>query len=66
MQVAPLPQDYLNGREQIAGPSTSSIRLNLSTEDTNSLLKDVPKAYRTLITDVLLTALLYFFSRNQQ
>ncbi|WP_394841909.1 non-ribosomal peptide synthase/polyketide synthase [Pendulispora brunnea] len=53
--VRPLPRDFAGGENTRA--HTDSVQASLSAEETESLLKRVPSAYRTQINDVLLTAL---------
>jgi amino acid adenylation domain-containing protein/FkbH-like protein/non-ribosomal peptide synthase protein (TIGR01720 family)/FkbM family methyltransferase len=53
--VARLPLDEPKGANTIASTRTVSVSLNES--ETQALLQDVPKAYRTQINDVLVTAL---------
>jgi len=50
-----LPLDHPQGANQVA--STRSVSLALESDETTALLQEVPKAYRTQINDVLLTAL---------
>ena len=50
-----LPRDYADGVNTQASRETVSV--SLSAEETESLLQEVPAAYRTQINDVLLTAL---------
>ncbi|WP_419183617.1 non-ribosomal peptide synthase/polyketide synthase [Scytonema hofmannii] len=57
----PLPVDHADGMNTVASASTISVSLNVA--QTRSLLQDVPKAYKTQINDVLLTALLLVVSR---
>ncbi|MFL9458777.1 amino acid adenylation domain-containing protein [Tolypothrix bouteillei VB521301_2] len=56
-----LPVDNANGKNTVASASTVSVSLN--SVETQSLLQDVPKAYKTQINDVLLTALALVVSR---
>jgi non-ribosomal peptide synthase protein (TIGR01720 family) len=63
MEVVPLPEDNPKDREENGGRPTSSVKLDLSIEDTNSLLTEVPIAYKTLITDVLITSLVVTFHK---
>jgi amino acid adenylation domain-containing protein/non-ribosomal peptide synthase protein (TIGR01720 family) len=62
-QMARLPVDSPDiGRDTNNVPSIDSLTVSLSVEDTHALMVDVPKAYRTLVTDVLLTALAQVFT----
>lgn len=56
MQIGRLPKDDSVGRGRPGESSNDPVSVSLGIEDTRSLLTEVPKAYRTLITDVLLTA----------
>jgi amino acid adenylation domain-containing protein/non-ribosomal peptide synthase protein (TIGR01720 family) len=56
----PLPVDHDRGENEVA--SAETVIDWLSTEETRSLLRDAPKAYRARINDVLLTALVRAFS----
>jgi len=53
--MQPLPIDFNQG--PATGESTRTIALSLAEEETSLLLQRVPKAYRTEINDILLTAL---------
>ncbi|MBD2520823.1 amino acid adenylation domain-containing protein, partial [Nostoc sp. FACHB-973] len=59
--VASLPLDYADGINTAASVSTVSV--SLDEVQTQALLQDVPKAYKTQINDVLLTALGLVLSR---
>ncbi|PMB23519.1 non-ribosomal peptide synthetase [Fischerella thermalis] len=59
--VAPIPRDFSNGNN--TEETTSTLSVSLSTEETQSLLQQVPAAYRTQINDVLLTALILTFNQ---
>ncbi|MBX9256320.1 amino acid adenylation domain-containing protein, partial [Desmonostoc muscorum CCALA 125] len=59
--VASLPLDYADGVNTAASVSTVSVSLDEA--QTQALLQDVPKAYKTQINDVLLTALALVLSR---
>src|SRR6185312_7920552 len=52
---APLRLDHPQGENSIA--STRNVSVALEVDETTALLQEVPKAYRTQINDVLLTAL---------
>ena len=54
-EVMPLPVDYHGGENTVTSALTHTV--SLTQEETRSLLQDVPKAFRTKINDVLLTAL---------
>jgi amino acid adenylation domain-containing protein/non-ribosomal peptide synthase protein (TIGR01720 family) len=57
--ISSLPIDYLNGENTVASACTVSV--NLTQEETESLLHEVPAAYQTQINDILLTALVQTF-----
>ncbi|WP_148662958.1 non-ribosomal peptide synthetase, partial [Scytonema hofmannii] len=59
--VASIPADHAHGANTVASTCTVSVSLNSS--ETQALLQDVPKAYKTQINDVLLTALVLAVSR---
>jgi amino acid adenylation domain-containing protein/non-ribosomal peptide synthase protein (TIGR01720 family) len=59
--IANLPIDYPGGENTVA--SASTVAVNLSKEETQALLQEVPSVYRTQINDVLLTALLLTFAQ---
>jgi non-ribosomal peptide synthase protein (TIGR01720 family) len=54
-QITRLPIDCSEGANTEASARTVSVSLNV--EETSALLQEVPKAYRTQINDILLTAL---------
>ncbi|MDF5715801.1 MAG: amino acid adenylation domain-containing protein [Rhizonema sp. NSF051] len=54
-QISHLPVDYAFGANTVA--SARTVFVSLSPEETRALLQDVPKAYKTQINDILLTAL---------
>jgi amino acid adenylation domain-containing protein/non-ribosomal peptide synthase protein (TIGR01720 family) len=56
-----LPLDHSNGDN--FEESVQNIRIVIDREDTLTLLQEVPKAYNTEITDVLLTALVMTFNK---
>ncbi len=56
-QPSPLPVDYPRGIEDNTVSSTGIISVSLNVEETETILKQVPKTYHTQINDVLLTAL---------
>jgi amino acid adenylation domain-containing protein/non-ribosomal peptide synthase protein (TIGR01720 family) len=58
---SPIPVDFTGGANTVASASTVSVCLN--EVQTQALLQDVPKAYKTQINDVLLTALVLVLSR---
>ncbi|MEH2290131.1 amino acid adenylation domain-containing protein [Nostoc sp.] len=60
-QIAPLPVDFSDGDN--TGASVGNISIFLTVEQTQALLKEVPKAYNTHINDVLLTSLVQAFSQ---
>ncbi|MFB2839524.1 condensation domain-containing protein, partial [Floridanema evergladense] len=59
--VSSLPVDYPAGENTVA--SASNISVSLNEAETQALLQEVPKAYKTQINDVLLTALVLVLSR---
>lgn len=61
LRTSPLPADYPGGDNTLA--SAKTVLVSLSAADTSALLQRVPKAYRTQINDVLLTALAQAFAR---
>ncbi|HVR96600.1 MAG TPA: condensation domain-containing protein, partial [Thermoanaerobaculia bacterium] len=56
---APLPVDYEQGANDVA--SARDVAVSLTADETRALLQEVPRAYRTRINDVLLTALVQAF-----
>jgi amino acid adenylation domain-containing protein/non-ribosomal peptide synthase protein (TIGR01720 family) len=60
-QVTPFPVDLTDGDNTVA--SLLDISGSLTVEQTEVLLKEVPKAYKTQINDVLLTALVRAFAQ---
>ncbi|MEG4574238.1 amino acid adenylation domain-containing protein [Microcoleus sp. N3A4] len=54
-KITPLPVDYIRGTNTKA--SARNVSVSLNKEETRALLQEVPKAYRTQINDILLTAL---------
>ncbi|KAB8321062.1 non-ribosomal peptide synthetase [Tolypothrix campylonemoides VB511288] len=54
-QISRLPVDYGFGTNTVASACTVSV--SLSPSETRALLQEVPKAYKTQINDILLTAL---------
>ena len=60
-RVPRLPVDHSRGENSEA--SARSVTVGLSTEETRTLLQEVPAAYHTEIVDVLLTALTEAFAR---
>ncbi|MDZ8064929.1 MAG: amino acid adenylation domain-containing protein [Nostoc sp. DedQUE08] len=59
--VDSIPVDYSQGINTTASAKTISVSLNEA--ETQALLQDVPKAYKTQINDILLTALTLVLSR---
>jgi non-ribosomal peptide synthase protein (TIGR01720 family) len=59
-RVRPLPVDRSGGANTVA--SAHTIVVELEAAETGALLTEVPQAYRTRITDALLTALLQAFA----
>jgi amino acid adenylation domain-containing protein/non-ribosomal peptide synthase protein (TIGR01720 family) len=60
-QITRLPVDYALGANTVA--STRIVSVSLSPEETRALLQEVPKAYKTQINDILLTALVQTLSK---
>ncbi len=58
-----LPIDYQNNETQNTISSTAEVSTILNAEQTCTLLEEVPKAYKTQINDILLTALLQSFNQ---
>ncbi|MCM3338074.1 non-ribosomal peptide synthase/polyketide synthase [Paenibacillus sp. MER TA 81-3] len=58
--AVPLPIDHENGLNTLS--SVNEVTVQLSQKETQSLLKEVPTAYRSEITEILLTALLRAFA----
>jgi amino acid adenylation domain-containing protein/non-ribosomal peptide synthase protein (TIGR01720 family)/FkbM family methyltransferase len=59
--LPPLPAERLGGANDMASGET--VTEWLDAEETETLIRDTPKAYRTQINDVLLTALVRAFSQ---
>ncbi|MBE9229036.1 non-ribosomal peptide synthase/polyketide synthase, partial [Phormidium sp. LEGE 05292] len=59
--VSRIPVDYPGGENLVASANYISVSLNEA--ETQALLQDVPKAYKTQINDVLLTALVLVLSK---
>ena len=59
--IVPIPTDYTGGANTVT--SVSTVAVSLDEVQTKALLQDVPKAYKTQINDVLLTALVLVLSR---
>ncbi|WP_413198526.1 amino acid adenylation domain-containing protein [Nostoc piscinale] len=59
--LTPIPRDFGDGDNLEA--TTSTVSVSLSAAETQSLLHQVPAAYRTQINDVLLTALILTFNQ---
>jgi amino acid adenylation domain-containing protein/non-ribosomal peptide synthase protein (TIGR01720 family) len=60
-RVPRLPVDHRAGDNTVA--SVRAVRVELSEEETRSLLQEVPATYQTQINDVLLTALIMSFKQ---
>jgi len=60
-QVSGLLKDYPDGENTVASVRTVSVSLNV--EETQALLQEAPKTYRTQINDILLTALAQAFAK---
>ena len=61
--VSPLPVDYPEGRASNTEASVRTVAVSLSAEETQVLLREVPRVYRTQVNDILLTALAQAFSQ---
>ena len=61
MRARSLPVDFPEGHNTLA--SAHRMTVSLSAEETEALLREVPKAYRTQIGDVLLTTLAQAFHK---
>ncbi|MCC5621223.1 non-ribosomal peptide synthetase [Nostoc sp. CHAB 5715] len=59
--ISPIPRDFPGGNN--IEETTSIVSVSLSLEETQSLLQQVPAAYRTQINDVFLTALILTFNQ---
>src|SRR5262249_26052363 len=59
----PLPLDTIASPDANTREFSGQVTMSLNGEETAQLLRDVPKAYRTQINDVLLTALGCAFHR---
>ncbi|WP_414516568.1 amino acid adenylation domain-containing protein [Nostoc sp. PCC 9305] len=59
-QINRLPVDYALGANTVV--SSRIVSVSLSSEETRALLQEVPKAYKTQINDILLTALVQTLS----
>ncbi|MEO1431045.1 MAG: amino acid adenylation domain-containing protein [Cyanobacteria bacterium J06633_8] len=62
-QIVSLPIDYSSDLIQNTVASTAEVNTILDVEQTKALLEEVPKAYKTQINDILLTALLQTFNQ---
>ncbi len=62
-QNVSLPVDYQIDQKQNTVASTAEVNAILDAEQTSALLEEVPKAYKTQINDILLTALLQTFNQ---
>jgi non-ribosomal peptide synthase protein (TIGR01720 family) len=60
-QTSALPKDYPGGANTVE--SARTVAISLTEEETQALLKEVPKAYHTQINDVLLTAVAEAFNQ---
>ncbi|MEH2030403.1 MAG: amino acid adenylation domain-containing protein [Nostoc sp.] len=60
-EIVPLPVDFSDGNNTVE--QVQNISIFLTVEQTQVLLKEVPKAYNTQINDILLTALVQAFSQ---
>ncbi|WP_025028876.1 non-ribosomal peptide synthetase, partial [Caldalkalibacillus mannanilyticus] len=55
IETQPLPKDHLH--QQVLAGASESITVQWNREETEQLLKQVPRAYNTEVNDILLTAL---------
>jgi amino acid adenylation domain-containing protein/non-ribosomal peptide synthase protein (TIGR01720 family) len=62
-QSLELPQDFPDGTNNNTEASSDTVSLFLDVENTEKLLREVPKAYKTQINEVLLSALVQTFSQ---
>ena len=60
-KVSPLPVDHSEGANTVS--SAQTVLVSLDVEETQALLREVPRAYQTQINDVLLTALAQTFAQ---
>ncbi len=60
VESLPVDHELVEGANTVG--STGTVTVSLSVEETRDLLQEVPKAYRTQITEVLLTALSMSFA----
>lgn len=58
-----IPVDFAGSRNANTMAAARTVSIALNAAETQALLQDVPKAYRTQIDEVLLTALVQAFSR---
>jgi non-ribosomal peptide synthase protein (TIGR01720 family) len=58
-----LPKDFPEGTNKNTEASSKTVSVYLDVENTEKLLREVPKAYQTQINEVLLTALVQTFSQ---
>ncbi|MCC5644526.1 amino acid adenylation domain-containing protein [Nostoc sp. CHAB 5824] len=56
-QIIYLPTDFPGNPDANTVASVETVSVSLSSEETQALLQEVPKAYQTQVNDVLLTAL---------
>ncbi|MBC1221786.1 amino acid adenylation domain-containing protein [Nostoc sp. UCD121] len=56
-QITHLPTDFPENQDANTVASVQTVSVLLSSEETQALLQEVPKAYQTQVNDVLLTAL---------
>jgi amino acid adenylation domain-containing protein/non-ribosomal peptide synthase protein (TIGR01720 family) len=56
-QIIYLPKDFSENQNANTVASARTVSVSLSSEETQALLQEVPKAYQTQVNDVLLTAL---------
>jgi non-ribosomal peptide synthase protein (TIGR01720 family) len=62
-KVAHLPVDYPEGIEANTEASARIVSVSLGVEETQALLREVPKTYNTQISEVLLTSLVQAFAQ---
>ncbi|MEO8666272.1 MAG: amino acid adenylation domain-containing protein, partial [Ignavibacteria bacterium] len=61
INIPPVPADSPDGENTVGSIATVSVELD--EQNTQSLLKEVPKAYNTQINDILLTALIISYNK---
>jgi amino acid adenylation domain-containing protein/non-ribosomal peptide synthase protein (TIGR01720 family) len=62
-RVAPLPVDYPDGREKRTADSIAAVWVSLSAQESQVLLKALPRLHNAQVFDALLTALAHSLAR---